>query len=562
MKNGAERDSPGLERVDLSPGCRQVQLWHFILELLGKREFRHVIAWQGDCGEFIIKNPEEVARLWGARKCKPHMNYDKLSRALRYYYNKRILYKTKGKRYTYKFNVNKLVLSNYGGVDPRNKVGPVPASAPPVPAIISHFYFPPLEGGGGDGSDPGPGPAPHQHPFLPPGGPADDSASTKCSVITRGPHAHPARAYPLLYPGASPLASPQPPFSPGFSPAISLTPSHFNFTPSPSWSPAFGGPTHFSFNPDDMRRYLEAQSRSVYNYHLSPRVPLPRPHAHLRLRDDDLRLRDDDLRIHDDLRLVSHERLYGDDLRAPRGGVGNGVGNGVGSGGGGNGGGGGGGGGNVPSVTLKLQAPPPGRKGRQSAGEDEPPRADNAYRCYGAGHRHSDADAYPASNGHPSALRVKTETATEVKTEAEDADDVDMDAADDRHGAGSATGERKSAWRPRQAEAYPDGGRQRSEPSSPRPSPPSPYGAPPPAAAPRPPTPSPDAPLPSSLDARDPRTPLGSATMPLKLRFKQRWWSEQRAEAEEAGRGGARADAAFDTGKLRLTLPDSPLALK
>ncbi|CAM9760095.1 unnamed protein product [Lampetra fluviatilis] len=127
--------SPGLERVDLSPGCRQVQLWHFILELLGKREFRHVIAWQGDCGEFIIKNPEEVARLWGARKCKPHMNYDKLSRALRYYYNKRILYKTKGKRYTYKFNVNKLVLSNYGGVDPRNK-GEGPCF-PAVEVIVS-----------------------------------------------------------------------------------------------------------------------------------------------------------------------------------------------------------------------------------------------------------------------------------------------------------------------------------------------------------------------------------------------------------------------------------------
>ena len=42
-----------------------------------------MIAWQGDYGEFVIKDPDEVARLWGARKCKPQMNYDKLSRALR-----------------------------------------------------------------------------------------------------------------------------------------------------------------------------------------------------------------------------------------------------------------------------------------------------------------------------------------------------------------------------------------------------------------------------------------------------------------------------------------------
>ena len=43
-----------------------------------------MIAWQGDYGEFVIKDPDEVARLWGARKCKPQMNYDKLSRALGY----------------------------------------------------------------------------------------------------------------------------------------------------------------------------------------------------------------------------------------------------------------------------------------------------------------------------------------------------------------------------------------------------------------------------------------------------------------------------------------------
>lgn len=71
-------------RAESSPGSRQTQLWHFILELLQKEEFRHVIAWQqGEYGEFVIKDPDEVARLWGRRKCKPQMNYDKLSRALR-----------------------------------------------------------------------------------------------------------------------------------------------------------------------------------------------------------------------------------------------------------------------------------------------------------------------------------------------------------------------------------------------------------------------------------------------------------------------------------------------
>ncbi|XP_062482481.1 ETS domain-containing transcription factor ERF-like, partial [Pezoporus occidentalis] len=100
-------------KAESSPGSRQIQLWHFILELLRQERYRELIAWQGDYGEFVIKDPDEVARLWGVRKCKPHMNYDKLSRALRYYYNKRILHKTKGKRFTYKFNFSKVVLVNY-----------------------------------------------------------------------------------------------------------------------------------------------------------------------------------------------------------------------------------------------------------------------------------------------------------------------------------------------------------------------------------------------------------------------------------------------------------------
>ncbi|XP_063213683.1 ETS translocation variant 3-like protein [Chroicocephalus ridibundus] len=115
-------------RAEPSPGSRQIQLWHFILELLQKEEFRHVIAWQqGESGEFVIKDPEEVARLWGRRKRKPQMNYDKLSRALRYYYTKRILHKTKGKRFTYKFNFSQLLFLTCPLWDAR-----VPPAGPPA----------------------------------------------------------------------------------------------------------------------------------------------------------------------------------------------------------------------------------------------------------------------------------------------------------------------------------------------------------------------------------------------------------------------------------------------
>ena len=46
-----------------------------------------MIQWLGDDGEFKLLNPEMVAQLWGERKNKPTMNYEKLSRALRYYYD-------------------------------------------------------------------------------------------------------------------------------------------------------------------------------------------------------------------------------------------------------------------------------------------------------------------------------------------------------------------------------------------------------------------------------------------------------------------------------------------
>ncbi|CAG2116388.1 unnamed protein product, partial [Medioppia subpectinata] len=91
-----------------SPGNRtgnngQIQLWQFLLELLTDADHRDCIQWIGSEGEFKLNNPEVVAQLWGLRKNKPTMNYEKLSRALRYYYDGDMIAKVHGKRFVYKF---------------------------------------------------------------------------------------------------------------------------------------------------------------------------------------------------------------------------------------------------------------------------------------------------------------------------------------------------------------------------------------------------------------------------------------------------------------------------
>ncbi|KAF5405450.1 hypothetical protein PHET_01048 [Paragonimus heterotremus] len=87
------------------PQCSgQIQLWQFLLELLSDSRNIACITWEGTNGEFKLVDPDEVARRWGERKSKPNMNYDKLSRALRYYYDKNIMSKINGKRYAYKFD--------------------------------------------------------------------------------------------------------------------------------------------------------------------------------------------------------------------------------------------------------------------------------------------------------------------------------------------------------------------------------------------------------------------------------------------------------------------------
>ncbi|XP_057364479.1 ETS-like protein pointed [Daphnia carinata] len=84
-------------------GSGPIQLWQFLLELLTDKSCQSFISWTGDGWEFKLSDPDEVARRWGIRKNKPKMNYEKLSRGLRYYYDKNIIHKTAGKRYVYRF---------------------------------------------------------------------------------------------------------------------------------------------------------------------------------------------------------------------------------------------------------------------------------------------------------------------------------------------------------------------------------------------------------------------------------------------------------------------------
>lgn len=94
----------------------------------------------------------------------------------------------------------------------------------------------------------------------------------------RGPEVagHRVHPEPLSPFPASPLATPSGSAAllapPPLSPALSMTPggSHLPYTPSPTLSPMPG--SIFSFNPEDMQRYLQAHTQSVYNYHLSPRA--------------------------------------------------------------------------------------------------------------------------------------------------------------------------------------------------------------------------------------------------------------------------------------------------
>ena len=63
-----------------------------------------------------------VAQLWGIKKNKPNMNYEKLSRALRYYYDGDMICKVHNKRFVYKFVCDLKSLIGYTAAEINNLV--------------------------------------------------------------------------------------------------------------------------------------------------------------------------------------------------------------------------------------------------------------------------------------------------------------------------------------------------------------------------------------------------------------------------------------------------------
>ncbi|XP_064029672.1 SAM pointed domain-containing Ets transcription factor isoform X3 [Pogoniulus pusillus] len=77
-----------------SPACGDIL--HAHLDIWKSAAWMKEKSAPGDvryCGIFKIEDSAQVARLWGIRKNRPAMNYDKLSRSIRQYYKKGIIRK-------------------------------------------------------------------------------------------------------------------------------------------------------------------------------------------------------------------------------------------------------------------------------------------------------------------------------------------------------------------------------------------------------------------------------------------------------------------------------------
>ncbi|XP_032218826.1 uncharacterized protein LOC5518230 isoform X2 [Nematostella vectensis] len=84
---------------------KTIHLWEFLEELLDNKAYSpKFITWVSrDDGMFRLVDSKAVARLWGQRKNRHDMTYEKMSRAIRYYYERKIIKHVDGQKLNYQF---------------------------------------------------------------------------------------------------------------------------------------------------------------------------------------------------------------------------------------------------------------------------------------------------------------------------------------------------------------------------------------------------------------------------------------------------------------------------
>lgn len=81
------------------------RLWEFLRDLLNDPSTNpSYIKWTNqEKGEFRMVKTKEIARMWGEIKNNERMNYENMSRAIRYYYKRKIMEPVLNRRLVYRF---------------------------------------------------------------------------------------------------------------------------------------------------------------------------------------------------------------------------------------------------------------------------------------------------------------------------------------------------------------------------------------------------------------------------------------------------------------------------
>ncbi|CAG9864438.1 unnamed protein product [Phyllotreta striolata] len=131
FKNSSQREF--FPNDPSEPNTNGRLLWDFLQQLLNDPAQRYTsyIAWKNrETGVFKIVDPPGLAKLWGIQKNHLSMNYDKMSRALRYYYRVNILRKVQGERHCYQFLRNPTELKNMKNITLRQQLSPTTVKPP------------------------------------------------------------------------------------------------------------------------------------------------------------------------------------------------------------------------------------------------------------------------------------------------------------------------------------------------------------------------------------------------------------------------------------------------